>query len=218
MSFIIDRDLIQCAGELLSQAGLVQCISNTCRSRAPSREDDFTLSNGLIHFHLAPNMLPTIQPSVQLHIRDERIWAVPKSDNPTYTDGKDIIFASDERLPAPNWGLSEEYRGAQGRCRHYPGSPVRILSPECYADALVLLMVRDRNTKASLNWSTQVNYMIQYDLFRRDKVHPATREFMVFPPKGSKIESLAKATAAVGHIADRGKLHAEWAKQDDTLE
>lgn len=218
MSFIIDRALIQRAGELLSNSGLVQCTSNTCRSRAPTAKNDSTLSSGLVHFHLAPNMLPNIRPSIQLHIRDERIWTVPETDSPTHTDGKNIIFASDQRFPAPNWGLSEEYRGVRGRCRHYPGSPVRILTPECYADALLLLMIRDRNTKASLNWSTQVNYMIQYGLFNPDKVHPATRDFMNFPPKVSKIDSLAQATSAVGNIANLGKLHAEWAKDGDTLE
>jgi hypothetical protein len=190
MSFIVDRTLIPRASELLSQAGLVQCTSTTCWSRAPTADDATTLSNGLVHFHLVPNMLPNIRPSVQLHIRDERIWTLPETNNPTNTDNENIILASDERLPSPNWGFPEEDWGARGRCRHYPGSPVRILTPECYADALVLLMVRDRNT-AILAWSTQVNYMVQYVFFDPDKVHPATRELMVFPPKVStRLKSL----------------------------
>lgn len=86
------------------------------------------------------------------------------------------------------------------------------MTPECYADALVLLLVRDRDTDAALNWSTQINYMIGYNLFRRDEVQPATREYMVFPPPISILASTAKAAADVGHIAERGKLRAEWAK------
>lgn len=160
MDFIIDRSLIQDARELLSHAGLVQCTSDTCWSRTPTAEENYTLSNGVVHFHLVPNMFPDTKPSVQLHIRDERIWTLPQGDSPTYNHGQSIIFASDERLPAPNWGLSESYRGVKGRCRHYPESPVRILTPECYADALVLLMVRDRNTNTGLNWSTQIGYMV----------------------------------------------------------
>jgi hypothetical protein len=212
MSFIIERGSIQKARGLLSHAGLVQCTSNTCWSRTPTAEDNFTFSNGAVHFHLAPNMLPSVRPSVQLHIRDERIWTLPEEDSPTYTDSKNIIFASDERLPTPNWGLPVDDRGVRGRCRHYPGSPVRILTPECYVDALVLLMVRDRNTNAALNWSTQINYMLQYRLFDPEKVHPASKRYMTIPPEISEIDNLEKATATLGDIAEQEKLHAEWAK------
>lgn len=213
MSFIIDRGSIQEAHDLLSHAGLVPCTSHTCWSRGPTAESDYTRSFGAVHFHLASSMFPSIEPSVQLHIQDERIWTLPKTDSPTHTDGKTIIFASDERLPPPNWGLSEEYHGVQGRCRHYPGSPVRILTPECYADALVLLVVRDRGTEAVMNWSTQINYLNEYRLFDPEKVRPATKRYMAFPPEKSMIDSLEKATATLKEDADQGKLHAEWAKQ-----
>lgn len=107
-----------------------------------------------------------------------------------------------------------EYRGVRGRCRHYPGSPVRILTSECYADALTLLMVRDRDTNASMDWSTQVNYMIEYGLFDPGKVHPATKRYMANSLETTAIDSLEKATAMLGDVADQGKLHAEWAKPE----
>ena len=83
--------------------------------------------------------------------------------------------------------------------------------------ALALLMVRNRNTKATLSWSIQVDYMIQSSLFSPGKVHQATRDFMGFPPKVSKINSLEKTTSAVGHIANLQRLHSQWAKEGDGL-
>ena len=209
MSFLIERKSIEDALTLLRSAGLSNCTSNTCRARAPTLEYDYTLSMGAVHFHL---LWPEFRPIVQIHIRDERIWTLPQEDTTTFTDGSNIVWASDERFPRPNWGLPEGNNPNFGRCRHYPGSPVRVLTPEAYVDALVLLMVRDRNALSRLNWSTQINYLREYKFHDANKINPASRSYMVLTPETSLKESLVKATRSLGSVAEQGKRFAEWAK------
>lgn len=210
MSFVIKRGLIEKARQVLLAAGLVECTSSTCHFRAPDYKVSITLPNGRYHFHLAASSSEDSKPegTVQLHIRDERIWTLPTEDSTTYTDDK-IIMASDPRLKPPNWNIPTGNNPNYGKCRHHPGSPVRILTPECYADALVLLQVRDRGTMAGILWSTQITYMIQYKLFDPEKVHPATKRYMLFPTEADRME---RAVIALGDNAERGKLFANWAK------
>lgn len=212
MSFLIERKLIEKARQLLISAGLVECRSPNCSLRAPEATTPMTRPNGHVHFDFCGGSGKHLGPTIQLHIRDERIWTLPsKNDNVSYTDSN-IIMACDGRLKRPNWGTTAANNPEYGRCRHYDGSPVRILTPECYADALVLLMVRDRGTMATIKWGTQINYLIQYKLFDREKVHSATRKYMTFRPRVSGVDNLKEATYALKDTAEIGKLFAKWAK------
>ncbi|TGO43689.1 hypothetical protein BCON_1072g00020 [Botryotinia convoluta] len=212
MSFLVERKLIEKARELLILAGLVECKSRACHDRAPDATSPKTLPNGHVHFHFGGGTKEHPGPTIQLHIRDERIWTLPfKDDNISYTDDS-IIMASDNHLRPPNWGTPAANNPKYGRCRHYDGSPVRILTPECYADALVLLMVRDRNTMAVIRWATQINYLMHYKLFNPKKVRSATKNFMTFRPQVSSVDNLKEATSALKDTAEKGKLFAKWAK------
>lgn len=211
MSLLVKRRSIEEARQLLLSAGLVECTSPTCYHRRPNSTTPITLPNGHVHFHISEGSGKCSSPTIQLHIRDERIWTLPSEDNISHTD-KNIIMAFDNRLRKPNWGIPAGNKPQYGRCRHYYGSPVRILTPECYADALVLLMVRDRGTMATITWSTQINYLLQYGLYKQEKVHSATRNYMNFRSEASSSDRFKEVTNALKDTAEKGKLFASWAK------
>ncbi|EEP76236.1 predicted protein [Uncinocarpus reesii 1704] len=214
MSFVVDRSHLQRATETLIHAGLVPCAASNCHHRAPVTEDGRTFCNPAVHFHISflgdeINMWP----SIQLHIKDERLWALPlENDTTTFSDSENIIFADDARLPPNNQHPILGNETSRGKCRHHPGTPVRIPTPERYAEALLLLAIRDRGFSAATSWLSQFNYLLECDLIDPDKVNEPTRQFMVFPPPVSTIDSLDKAQAVLGDLAMQGVAHAEWAK------
>ncbi|KAI1976686.1 hypothetical protein LOZ52_004398 [Ophidiomyces ophidiicola] len=220
MSFLIDRHLIQKAADTLAYAGLAPCVSENCRSRPPSIGGSGNFANPAFHFHVpfefeeAPvNKINTSWPSIQLHIQDERVWTLPLQYDAPVTDSNNIIFADDVRLPLPNWHpvyFNDTYKG---RCRHAPGSPVRILTPERYAEALLLLKIRDQGSFAANLWQTQINYLAEYDLVNMDMVNGPTRSFMTSLLRISLRENMENARAKLGEIAMQGLMHAEWAEK-----
>ncbi|KAI2056806.1 hypothetical protein LOZ44_001833 [Ophidiomyces ophidiicola] len=220
MSFLIDRHLIQKAADTLAYAGLAPCVSEDCRSRPPSIGGSGNFADPAFHFHVpfefeeAPvNKINTSWPSIQLHIQDERVWTLPLQYDAPVTDSNNIIFADDVRLPLPNWHpvyFNDTYKG---RCRHARGSPVRILTPERYAEALLLLKIRDQGSFAANLWQTQINYLAEYDLVNMDMVNGPTRSFMTSLLRISLRENMENARAKRGEIAMQGLMHAEWAEK-----
>ncbi|KAK2873478.1 hypothetical protein FQN49_002334 [Arthroderma sp. PD_2] len=219
MSFLIDRALISRAADVLSDAGLVHCNSQECYYRPPAEGDRFTYANPVVHYHIPSKNTPDVTeislmwPSVQLHIRDERIWTIPsEGDTPTFTDSDNIIFADDKRLPPTNWNPVGPPDLNKGKCRHSPGSPVRILTPERYAEALVLLKLRDRGSFASLLWDTQINYLVEYGFVDLRHINEPTRQYMEFPTQVSLRDRSEKARAALGDTVVEGLAYATWVK------
>ncbi|KAI9845427.1 MAG: hypothetical protein M1837_004905 [Sclerophora amabilis] len=193
MSFVVDRSQVHEATSLLSYAGLQQCMSEDCYPEAPPAS----------HFHLPEveqSMFPDLKPSVQFHIRDQLLGGLGlEFRNPTFTDEDNIIFASDGRLPK-----SDSLSTSLGKGRHPTESPVRILTPERYAEALVLLSLRDRDTDACITWETQINYLSVYKLVNLKKVNSFCRDYLGSPLNVSQFERWDRAQEALNLIANKG--------------
>ncbi len=147
------------ASETLSRGGLSQCFDEECHLASPKHGRSAKASNPAVHYHLDNEKGTIYETTVRLYLKENRLWEINGFEvDPYFTDGagRNLIFSSDESLPMggnPNAGTG----------RYSEDLPsVRIPTPQRCLEAMVLLLVRDRDTDAANFWVAMMCYMVIY--------------------------------------------------------
>lgn len=97
--------------------------------------------------------------TVRLYMKENRLWELKGFEiHPSFTDGPDqnLIFSTDKSLPTGGGPYV-------GNGRYTESLPcVRIPTLRRFLEAVVLLLVRDRDTDAAIFWQAIICYMIEY--------------------------------------------------------